>query len=114
MNWHSNPFAQLAVRVRRGEATAAEQFRRHVTPQLVRMVRRVVQYGPHPTPWERRIQAETERALSEGTISVDSEQVIGLVAKRLCQDMVDSLCDEVRAEDTWSTAIQPSLAGIPA
>ncbi len=110
MNWHNNPFAQLAVRVRRGEESAAEQFRQHMTPQLERMVRRVLNYGACPSAFEQRIQAETERVLtcSRGRLDGDSDQVIGQVAHRLCQDMVDSLCEQWKPEDTWSAAAEPS------
>jgi hypothetical protein len=110
---HNNPFAQLAARVRRGEDTAAEQFRRKMTPQLVRMVRRVVHHGPCPSPWEQKIQAETQRLLAHSLSEPDSDQVIGQVASRLCQDMVDNLRGEFRSEDTWSAGAEPSrLTGV--
>jgi hypothetical protein len=110
MNCNSNPFAQLAARVRRGEESAAEQFRQQMTPQLVRMVRRVVRYGPCSSPWEQKIQAETQRLLARngGMLPTDSDQVIGQVARRLCQDMVDNLRQEFPTEDTWKGESEPS------
>ena len=116
MNWQQNPFAQLAVRVRGGEEAAAEQFRQKMTPQLIRMVRRVVHYGPSPSGWEKKIQAETERVLSRsgGLLQPDSDQVINLVANRLCQDMVESLQQQWKTLDTWPARAEPSLAGVPA
>jgi len=114
VNWYTNPFAQLAARVRRGDDAAAEQFRQQMTPQLVRMVRRVVHYGPCRSAWEQQIHAETKRVLSRsgGLLQPDSDQVIGQVANRLCQDMVDSLQQEWKPEDTWSASAETSrLAG---
>jgi len=110
MNWSSNPFAQLAAQVRRGEESAAEHFRQQMTPQLVRMVRRVVRYGPCSSPWEQRIQAETQRLLDRcgGMLPTDSDQLIGQVARHLCQDMVDNLRQEFPTEDTWKAGAEPS------
>jgi hypothetical protein len=113
MNWHNNPFAKLAARIRRGEPAAAEQFRQQMTPQLVRLVRRVVRYGPCTSAWEQKIQAETERLLSCRANAPDSDQVIGQVAQRLCQDMVDNLRQELRAEDTWSAGAEASRWASP-
>ena len=85
-----------------------------MTPQLMRMVRRVLNYGPCPSAWEQKIQAETDRVLSRnsGYLESDSDQVIGLVANRLCQDMVDQLRQEWKTEDTWSAGPEASLAGV--
>jgi hypothetical protein len=78
------------------------------------MVRRVVHYGPCRSAWEQQIHAETKRVLSRsgGLLQPDSDQVIGQVANRLCQDMVDSLQQEWKPEDTWSASAETSrLAG---
>jgi hypothetical protein len=115
MNWLNNPFAQLAVRVRQGEDSAAEQFRRTLTPPLKRMVRRVANYGACPSAWDQKILAETETvmAASHGLWERDSEQVIGQVADRLCQELVDHLSQQWQAKDTWSAAVETSrLAGV--
>ena len=117
MNWHNNPFAQLADRVRRGDDSAAEQLRRQMTPCVERMVRRVANYGACPSAWEQKIQSETEHVLSgnSGRWERDSDHVIGQVADRLCHELVEQLRQQWQADETVTAASDHSRpACIPA
>lgn len=85
----NNAFALLADRAR-GDASAKVQLRRELEPELVRIVRRVVQHGTGYSPLDRRILAEADRfGLDSVTAASDQEDfLVRQVARAICAQVV--------------------------
>jgi hypothetical protein len=81
-----NAFAVLADRAGLGDASAKVQLRQEMEPEVVRIVRRVIQNGAGPSPLDRRILAVAD-SLGLDTVSAageDGELLVRHVAQRVC------------------------------
>jgi hypothetical protein len=104
MNRSTNPFANLADKAARGDLAARNLLQRQLGPQMVHLVRCVVQEGRDRSALDRRILAEATRVgLHAGLASSDErERLIVAVAQRLCTSVISRLGAEGdhRADDT--------------
>lgn len=107
MNRSTNPFVNLADRAERGDAIAKTQLRRQLEPELIHIVRRVIQEGRGRTMLDRRILAEASRVgLDVGVHSGEErERLLLVVAQRVCSTVVSRLrhADNQPAEETVCT-----------
>jgi hypothetical protein len=89
----SNPLNKLAEQVRQGQAGTEQMFWQQMGPQLERMVRRVVRFGPGHSVLEQKIGREVGQVTANphNPASLDREKVIGMVTRRLFQEMLDRL-----------------------
>jgi hypothetical protein len=94
MNRSDNIFAKLAARAQEGELSAQGELRRKLEPELVYIVRRVVQAGTSPSAVDRRILAEARRVGldAEAAKGAAGEALIRQVARRVSFLLVDGLC----------------------
>ena len=92
----SNPFSDLADKAARGDTSAKSQLQRQLAPQMVHIVRRVIQERRDRSTLERRILAEADRVgLHAGLASKDErERLIRAVAQRLCSSVLARLRDD--------------------
>jgi hypothetical protein len=102
-----NPFSQLALRVQRGEPSAARRYREEMKPEIEGMVRRALDYGA-VSDWDQKILGEVERVLarSQGFLERDSDCLPAVVAERLCDRMIDRLQAQGRTRNP-----APAFAG---
>jgi hypothetical protein len=93
MTAEQSRLADLAQRARAGDAVAAAGFHRELEPQMTHIVRRVLRTGAGRSPLDRRILAEAARTAPVGGNGggPDQEQLISLVARRLCAAIVAQL-----------------------
>jgi len=95
MNRFNNPFNALADKAAQGDTTARNQLQRQLTPQMVHIVRCVIQEGRDRSSLDRRILAEADRVgLHAGLASSERERLILAVAVRLCSSVVARLRDD--------------------
>jgi hypothetical protein len=102
-----NPYSQLALRVQRGEPSAARRYREEMKPELEDMIRHALDYGV-VSARDERILREVEQVLvrSRGSLRRDSDCLPGVVAERLCDRMIDRLQAEGRIRNP-----APAFAG---
>jgi len=87
-----NVFASLAARAQGGDRLAQTELRQHLEPEMIRIVRRVVQSGCSHTSMDRRILAEARRVgLDSGGATVERERLIRAVARSLSALFVDAM-----------------------
>lgn len=93
MDKKSNPLANLAHQLHRGKEGSEQRFWQEMGPQLERMVRRVVRFGPGRSVLEQTIDREVAqtRANPHSSLALDAEKVIGVVTRRLFQEMLERL-----------------------
>jgi hypothetical protein len=104
-----NPFSQLALRVQRGEPSAARRYREEMKPEIECMVRRALDLdGEAVSDWDEKILGEVERVLqrSHGSLARDSACLPAVIAERLCDRMIDRLQAQGRARNP-----APAFAG---
>lgn len=106
MHRSKNPYVVLADRAEGGDSSAQRELRRKLEPQLVHIVRRVVQEGAGRSPMDRRILVEADRIGldAEAAAGADGAQLILKVARCVSALFVDGLCsrplDRCRVEET--------------
>jgi hypothetical protein len=103
MQRSSNPFAVLADRAEIGDVFAQAELRRQLEPELVRIVRRVIQKGPGPSSMDRRILAEARRlGLDEGEAAPESliQQVAHSVGSLVLDGLRAKQAGRAAAADT--------------
>jgi hypothetical protein len=83
MQRSNNVFVMLANQAEAGDSTARVELCRHLEPQLVHIVRRVICEGPGHSSVDRRIVAEARRVglNAELAASADGELLIRTVAR---------------------------------
>lgn len=93
MHRTANVFASLADRVAVGDSRATGELRRHLEPEMVHIVRRVVCKGAGRSPMDRRILAEAQRVGLDAVIAdgADGEQLIRRVAHCVSLLFIDGL-----------------------
>ena len=101
MSHTNNPFSVLAEKAVSGDTTARSQMARQLAPQMVYIVRRVIQEGRDRSVLDRRILAEAARVgLHAGIVSNDErERLIFTVAQRLCSTVLARLRDTEHGAD---------------
>ena len=104
MHRSQNIFVALADRVEAGDAFAQGELRRSLEPELVHIVRRVVQGGSGRSSMDRRILVEADRIGldAEAAASADGEQLIHKVARCISALFIDGLRSRpfARVEET--------------
>lgn len=107
MNRPMNLFAGLAERVERGDSSAQGELRHTLEPELIRIVRRVVQRGAGHSPMDRHILAEAGRVGLDAAAarSEDGERLISKVARSVSASVVERMSPlrQTRIEDTICT-----------
>lgn len=104
-----NAFASLALRAGNGDVSAKAQLRRDLEPELIHIVRRVLQEGTRRSPLERSILAEAERLglNADGSETDDGEFLVQQVARSVCSMVLAGVKPiprpHYRAEDTVCT-----------
>jgi hypothetical protein len=91
MHAKPNVFAMLASQASAGDPTARAELGRELEPQVVHMVRRVVQKGACASPLDRRIEAEAAK------IGLDAASVAGPDGEFLVRQVARSVCSLVLA-----------------
>ncbi len=93
MNRTTNPFTKLAEQAERGDVAANVQLRRKLEPEIVHMVRCVIQDGRERTNLDRRILAEARRVGLRADLGSreERERLILKVAHRVCATVVSRL-----------------------
>jgi hypothetical protein len=88
-----NAFVLLADRTEAGDSFAQGELRRKLEPEMVRIVRRVVQHGAGRSSMDRRILAEADRVGldAEAAAGADGELLIRKVARCVSALFVDGL-----------------------
>jgi hypothetical protein len=88
-----NQFRDLADRANRGDAGAAHELQRRLEPEMVRIIRRVLQAPGDGSPLARRVRAAVRRMLQgdRDWPAPDPEALIGQVARSLCDSMIARL-----------------------
>jgi hypothetical protein len=83
MNRSKNVFAMLADRAEEGDSSARGELSRQLEPELVHIVRRVIQSGAGLSSMDRRILAEARRVGLDAVVarSEDGELLIRKVAR---------------------------------
>jgi len=93
MNHSRDVFSTLAAKVERGDLNARTQLHRQLAPEMVHIVRRVIQEGRGRTMLDRRILSEAKMLGLNAELESpeDREDLIRLVAERLCTSVVSRL-----------------------
>jgi hypothetical protein len=93
MNRSKNVFAMLADRAAEGDSSAQGELSRKLEPELVHIVRRVVQSGAGYSSMDRRILAEARRIGldADAATSEDGELLIRRVARCVSALLLDGL-----------------------
>jgi hypothetical protein len=86
----NNPFAMLADRAETGDSSAQSDLRRKLEPEMICIVRRVIQQGNAHTAMDRRILAEARR-LGLDTAGAEIDLLIRKVASSVSNLFVDRL-----------------------
>jgi hypothetical protein len=88
-----NVFSKLAARARGGDVAASAEMRRHLEPQMIRIVRRVIECGAGASSIDRRILAEARRVglNAERAASAEGDYLIRAVAHAVSALFVDGL-----------------------
>jgi hypothetical protein len=88
-----NEFVALADRAEAGDAWAQGELCRTLEPEMVRIVRRVVQSGSGRSSMDRRILVEADRIGldAEAAASADGELLIRKLARFLSAVFIDGL-----------------------
>ncbi len=96
-----NPFARLALEVKRGVPSAARRFRQAMKPEVEFMIWRTLRHEIKDDPWEARIRTEVDYvvARSNPRLAPDAEGVVDAVAQRLCDALIDGLQREGSLHD---------------
>jgi hypothetical protein len=96
MNRFNNSFNALAEKAAHGDVTARRLLQRQLAPQMVQIVRCVIQERRDRSTLDRRILAEADRVgLNAEVASPDErERLILAVALRLCSSVVARLGDD--------------------
>jgi hypothetical protein len=104
MNRSTNPFGVLASKAQRGDENAKHQLHRQLEPQLVSIVRRVMQQGVGHTVLDRRILREADRVgwRTDLGSAEERDRLIRLIARSVCGVVIANLyrAPERGAEDT--------------
>lgn len=93
MNRSKNLFSGLAQRVESGDSSAQLELRRSLEPEMIRIVRRVVQCGAGRSSMDRRILAEAGRIGLDAVAaaSEDGERLICKVAHCISACFVEGM-----------------------
>lgn len=93
MNRSKNVFAMLADRVEEGDSSAQGELSRKLEPELVHIVRRVVQSGAGHSSMDRRILAEARRVGLDADMakSEGGEQLVRKVARCVSSLLLNGL-----------------------
>jgi hypothetical protein len=93
MNRSKNIYAMLADRAEKGDSSAQGELRRKLEPELVHIVRRVVQSGAGHSSMDRRILAEARRIGLDADVAAsdDGELLIRKVARCVSSLLLDGL-----------------------
>ena len=104
MNRSMNPFSVLASKAQRGDQNARNQLHRQLEPQMLSIVRRVVEQGFGRTTLDRRILLEADRIgwRSDLAASEERDRMIRMIARSVCSTVIANLerPPEHQAEDT--------------
>lgn len=81
----TNMFAALVHRVETGDVAAQNELRRKIEPEMIFIVRHVIQRGVGQSPMDRRILAEARRLGVDARTasSTDGEVLIRQIAERV-------------------------------
>lgn len=82
----------LAQRIQQGDRQAKAEFREHLEPSLVRIVRRVLEKGTATCSLERKILATARRLMPEEVLDSSHSEAI---AQNLCRMVLTRLCSGV-------------------
>jgi hypothetical protein len=98
MNEPEYDLETLAFRAGRGDRQAGATLRRHLEPQLQRIVRCTLRSGRDSNPLAKRVLAEARRLTSVPQQSgFDApEHVVSSVARRLCESVTAALAQTVQ------------------
>ncbi len=93
MDRFQNGFAKLADQVQSGDANAQIRLRRHLEPEMVRIVRRALRDGRGRTPLDRRILAEARQVGLQTNLAIgaERERLIGELAQSVCASVIGVL-----------------------
>ena len=93
MNRFKNVFAMLADRAEDGDSSAQGELSRKLEPELVHIVRRVIQSGAGHSSMDRRILAEARRVGLDADVarSEEGELLIRKVARCVSSLLLDGL-----------------------
>jgi hypothetical protein len=98
MNEQEYDLATLAAAAGRGDRQAGATLRRHLEPQLERIVRCTLRSGRDCNPLAKRVLAEARRVthLTQQPGFEAPQQVVSFVARRLCDSVATALTHAVQ------------------
>ena len=93
MQRSNNVFVTLANQAEAGDSTARLELHRHLEPEMVHIVRRVLRAGAGHSAVDRRILAEARRLGLNAEVagSADDELLIRTVARAVSNLLVDGM-----------------------
>ena len=93
MQRSNNVFVTLANQAEAGDSSARLELHRHLEPEMVHIVRRVLRAGAGHSPVDRRILAEARRLGLNGEVaaSADGELLIRTVARAISNLLVEGM-----------------------
>jgi hypothetical protein len=91
MNLKTNHLSGLAARIRWGDPWAAEELRRELVPQMVRIVRRALRLDGSANGLELQIHAEADRLRAQCAAEDEGEALVCRVAGNLCESLIGRL-----------------------
>jgi hypothetical protein len=103
MRFENNPLEELARRVRRGDARAAEEFRREMGLALEGMVRLALRKRACFSPFEQSARALAEQ-LQQSSGPLPRDDLARQIAGARCADMIGRLQAGGRLQDTVACA----------
>ncbi len=107
----TNPFHELAQRVRRGDPWAAMQLRRELTRTLQRLVRCALTVPELNTRFARAMRRQAAALAGRSDVRFSAESMAMVLARQQCEQLIEALqpsSSQTRTfEDTWCDIVQP-------
>jgi hypothetical protein len=112
MNDRHNPMADLARRVRQGDAAAGKQLLHELEDYMVPIVRRALRHGSERNALDRRIFTEARRVELNVRDLRDPEEFIRRVVDGVCNSVMAQLQaphdEDFNNEETYGDPVNPA------